>query len=525
MKRAPLADVLFVLLAAGLVGWVGWDAFVFRLITHIPGSDYWEHSAVLRSLITDPWHPRHPLLVTDAGSPRFNPHFLLIALAARALHFGPIDAMALAAVLNAVLFAGGVFVFFRVYFRDAKASLYALVVLLGTWLAKAPHFSNVYKLSVFFSVAGYPSTAAIALSLFALTLTILLLRDERTRPKLLALSAVGFAYVYITHPLTAMMSFTAAVLLAFTEPNVTRRRRFWVAGMVPAGLLLTGFWPYYPAFGMVMRGTAARVAQRMASPESAELHPFYEPSALVQIIGFAALGVPCFGYFVVVRRHLFVVLGTLAMLAVFIGSAWFDVPLGHRFVLLAVFFLQTALVFLLLALTPTGPVLPEWARRRWLRVLAAASVAGLLTLLVVTNVQAAVARFHEFRGGVSPPVRLGRRVGQLAGPNGVILGEAQACWSLPTFGPRVVSPHHSNPLVPDTEERRNDARRFFAPNLSEQERSRILVRYGVTHVLFTARQGGGAERFVERRGTLTELPYGSRIYALKPQVAVTGVAP
>ena len=451
-------------------------------------------------------------------------NFLLVALVARALHFGPIDAMGLAAVLNAALFAGGIFLFSRVYFRDAKASLYALVVFLGTWLANAPHFSNVYKLSVFFSVVGYPSTAAIGLTLFGLTLTTVLLRGERVRPTLLALSAVGWAYVYVTHPLTAMMSFTAAVLLAFTEPNVAWRRRFWVAGMVPAGLVLTGFWPYYPAFGMVMRGTAARVAHRMASVEATEPHPFYEPAALAQIIGFAALGLPCFGYFVVVRRHLFVVLGTLAMLAVFIGSAWFDVPLGHRFVLLAVFFLQIALVFLLLALTPTGPVLPAWARRSWLRVVAAAGVAAFLVYHGVVNVQAAVARFHEFRGGLSQTVRLGRRIGQIATENGVILGDAQASWSLPTFGPRVVSPHHSNPLVADTDERRRDARRFFAPGVSDQERLRILAHYGVTHVLFTARQSGAAERLVERRGTLTELPYGYRIYALDAKGGVAGGA-
>ena len=515
MKRAPLADVLFVLLAASIVGWVAWDAFVFRLITHVPGSDYWEHSAVLRALIAEPWHPRHPLVVTDAGSPRFNPHFLLVALTARALHWGPIDAMALAAVFNAVLFAGGIFLFFRVYFRDAKASLYALVVFFGTWLAKAPHFSNVYKLSVFFSVAGYPSTAALALTLFALTLTTHLLRDPRERPGLLALSAVGWAYIYVTHPLTAMMAFTAALLLALTEPNVARRRRVWVALTLPAGLVLTGFWPYYPAFGMVMRGTVARVSERMATHAPTELHPFYAPSALYQIVGFALLGVPCLGYFVVVRKHLFVVLGALAMLGVFVVSAWFDVPLGHRFVLLAVFFLQIALVFLLLALTPTGASLPAWARRTWLRILGGAAVAGLLTLMAVTNVQAAVTRFQEFRGGVSPTVRAGRRIGQIAGDDAVILGEAQASWSLPTFGPRIVSPHHSNPLVPDTDQRRRDARRFFAPGVTDQERARILAQYRVTHVLFTARQGGSAERFVENRSALNELPYGLRLYTLE----------
>jgi hypothetical protein len=519
VKRALLFDIVFALLAAALVASVAWDAFVFRLITHLPGSDYWEHTAVLRSLITDPWHPRHPLVVTDAGSPRFGPHFLLVALVARIVHFGPIDAMALASVLNALLFVVGIFVFFRLYFADRRASLYGLVVMFGTWLAGAPHFSNVYKLSVFYSVAGDPSSAALALTLLGLALAVRLLRDERQRPGLLALSAVTWAYIYLTHPLTAMMSLTAAVLLAATEPGVSRRRRLWVAAMVPAGILLAVLWPYYPALGMVMKGTAARVSHRVANAgaDHGELHRFYSPSYLWQISGFALLAVPCFGYFVVVRRHLFLVLGTLAMLAIFIVSAFIDIPLGHRFVLLAMFFLQIGVVFLLLALTPRARPLPSWATHPSLRLLAAAATGALLLFLVVSNVRAAEKRFGEFRGGTSHTVRLSRRIGQLVGTDGVVLGDAQTCWSVPTFGPRVVALHHGNPLVPDTRERRLAVRGFYGHGMSDAERARVIERYHVTHVLFTGRQAGPAERFSEQRGTLHELPYGGRLYALRPR--------
>lgn len=517
MKRGLLFDIAFALLAATLVASVAWDAFVFRLITHLPGSDYWEHTAVLRSLITDPWHPRHPLVVTDAGSPRFGPHFLLVALVARAVHFGPIDAMALASVLNAVLFVAGIFVFFRLYFQNRLASLYGLVVMFGTWLSGAPHFSNVYKLAVFYSVAGYPSSAAIALTLLGLALAVYLLRDARHRPGLLALSAASWAYIYLTHPLTAMMSLMAAVLLAATEPGVPRNRRLWVAAMVPAGVILAAFWPYYPALGMVMRGTAARVSHRISSSDGAELHRFYSASYLFQISGFALLAVPCFAYFVVVRRHLFLVLGTLSMLAVFVVSAFIDIPLGHRFVLLAMFFLQIGVVFLLLALTPRERPLPVWARRPALRAAAAFATGALLVFLVVSNVQAAVRRFAEFRGGTSHTVRLSRRIGQIAGPDAVILGDAQTCWSVPTFGPRVVAPHHSNPLVPDTDERRLAVRRFYTYGMSDAERTSIVERYHVTHVLFTQRQAGPAERFSQQHGTVSDLPYGGRLYALRPR--------
>jgi len=281
--------------------------------------------------------------------------------------------------------------------------------------------------------------------------------------------------------------------------------------------VLAAFWPYYPALGMVMKGTAARVSHRIANADHSELHRFYSPSYLFQISGFALLAVPCFGYFVVVRRHLFLVLGTLAMLAVFVVSAFVDIPLGHRFVLLAMFFLQIGVVFLLLALTPRDTPLPGWARRLPARAAAALATGALLVFLVVSNVQAAERRFAEFRGGTSHTVRLSRRIGQIAGPDAVILGDAQTCWSVPTFGPRVVAPHHSNPLVPDTDERRLAVRRFYTYGMSDAERTRMIERYHVTHVLFTGRQAGPAERFSEQRGTAYEVPYGGRLYALRPR--------
>ena len=113
-------------------------------------------------------------------------------------------------------------------------------------------------------------------------------------------------------------------------------------------------------------------------------------------------------------------------------------------------------------------------------------------------------------------VRVGRRVGQIAHTTGVVLGDPLPCWSLPTFGPRIVALHHSNPLVPDTDERTQQVRRFFAPGTPNREREAILRRYSVTHVLFTARQGGSAERFVEKRAEAFDLPAGLTLYALNP---------
>jgi hypothetical protein len=513
--RARWADIAFALLSLAIVVWVAWDAFDYRLITYSPGADYWEHTAVLRALLDDPFRPEHPLVETSAPSPRFGPHFVLVALAGRAIGADALDAMSLAAVLNAALFLAGIHLFFREYFRDPRAPLVALVVMFGSWL-DAPHFSNVYKLSIYFSVAGYPSSAALAMMLFALTVLLRLLRSERERPGLWALVAFLGAYIYVTHPLTAMLAFTAAGLFALTEPRVPLRRRLWAGGAIAAGLLLASLWPYYPALGMVASGTADRV-QKGLEEGARDLHPFYEREKLYGILGFCLLVVPFLPYFVWRRRHLAVTLGTATMLGVFATSAFLDVPLGHRFVLLAVFFLQLGLVWLFLtALGSPRRTAEESALRYSARLAAMAAAAGLLVYMGVTNVTDARARFERRRGGdrESPTVTYARRVAELAGPNAVVLAEPLVSWSIPTFGPKIVTLHHGNPLT-DGAEREAAARRFFASKTPPAERRAILERFHVTHVVTTSRTSPAALRFLEANGRRRGLPLGRMLFAVR----------
>jgi hypothetical protein len=509
-------DAVYLLLAAGIARWIAWDAFHFRLITHSPGSDYWEHTAVLHALLENPWHPAHPLIASEVTSPRFGPHFLWLALVGRALHFDAIDTMALTAVVNCVLFLAGIWWFCRTYYREPLASLYGLVIFFGTWL-EAPHFSNVYKLKVFFSVAGYPSSAALAITLFGLGLVVRLLRAERRSWPGLALSALIWAYVYVTHPLTATMALPAAVLLALTEPDVPRPRRLWVAGSVVAGFFLSAAWPYYPALGMVLGGTVHRV--RGLEPEAfAPQHEFYEHGHLFNILGYCLISFLVLPYLWVRRQDVFVVLGACLMLFVFALGALLPIPLGHRYVLLSVFFLQLALVRLLLNLTPR--VASGWSRHWPLRAGAVLAVGAFLVWLCVSNVEAALEHFrrtaaasHDKEG---VPLRNARRVGELAGPHAIVLSTALGSWALPTFGPKIVTPLHKNPLIPDAEERRHAALDFFSPRASEREREAIVAHYHVTHVLVPQRNLPAVRDFLQDDQLIARLAGGFSLYQIAP---------
>ena len=149
------------------------------------------------------------------------PHFVLIAMAGRLLSFDALQTMALASTLNIAIFVIGTFLFFRALFRDTRAPLYGLIVLLGSWYS-AWNYSNVYQLRNLFGVGSYPSQACVGLTMIALAVAIRVTRS-RTHPwGWLGLLALLLAYILLAHPVTAMMTLTATGLLALTAPGMIK---------------------------------------------------------------------------------------------------------------------------------------------------------------------------------------------------------------------------------------------------------------------------------------------------------------
>lgn len=503
-------DVAFVAMSAAIVAWVIYDAAVTRLITYSPGSDYWEHSAALRALMDDPWNPKHPHLGDDTPAPRFGPYFVLIALLSRAFGLDAIGAMGLAAVFNTLLFLAGIQVFFATYFRHPLAPLSGLVVLFGSWVG-APHYSNVYELKTFFSVAGYPSTDALGVTLLTFALMLNVLRQQPPPRGKLALLAFCFFYVYTTHQLTAAMTLSGAFFLAATEPGVPRARRVLVLATLPAGLCLALLWPYYQTLGVVSRGAA-----RYAHGGVQVRREFYELETLLRTAGFALPGVLVLVYFAVRRIHLFLVLGAVVVLAPFAVNYFRPVPLGHRFVLLAMFYVQTAFVWLLLELVeglPAPRALPAGIRRGAGIALAAGALALCLFFSVSNAAQRFEAHARRYHGRQSSIVAYARAVAARTPPGSMVLATPRDAWPLPTFGTHVVSLFHGNPLVRDRAERRTASNRFFSRRATDEERKETIDHYGVTHVL--ARKRRGAAHFLATRATRTRLPGGYSLYTLK----------
>jgi len=530
--RRHWAIGLFWVLALTFLGYVTWDAFWLRSATYIPTSDYWEHSAVLRALMDNPWHPKNPHVVSPASSPRFGPQFILIALLARALNWDALQAMSLAAVFNTLLFVLGIRSFFRNYFNSELATVYGLVVMFCSWWRAWP-YSNVYQLDVYLSVASYPSTTAVALTLLGFGLAVRTLRGKVRYPRVaLVLLGVWAATVLIVHQLTAAMSLTGAVLLAISEPKVRFRLRLQLVAAVVVGSALAHFWPYFSPWEVLHGGKSDSQWMSITVDHAVKLtddraphfhrHHFYRTKGLLSALGLCSLGVAALPYFWLRRERWFVGLGALSMLAPFAINAYVELPLGHRFILLAMFYLQVAVVWLLLRLTPGQPRSLSVLRRWWAKLFAIPLVLAVLIVFGYHNVQAAKKELAPGRDTrASQSVREARAVSRIAGPDAVIMATAPLIWAVPTFGPKGLVQLHPNPLVGDSVERQMYVNRFFNNRARDAERLEILKHYGVTHVLIRWAPRGSLAEFLAKYGQAQNLGGRSelRLYAVNPAAA------
>lgn len=519
------SDLVFLLLSLALFVAVAVDAFTLRMATGTPTGDFWEHSATLRALLEDPWHPSNPHLASSDPSPRFIPLFVFAALVGRAFNLDVLDGMALVALLHTVVFLAGIFFFFRTYFRTPRASLYGLVVMFGSWLY-AWHFSNVYQLSIFFSVASYPSTAALGISLLAFTQTTRLLRGSARERYGLPLLGVCVALLLVTHALTAMLGLTGVGLLCLTEPRVAWKRRLRVLAAITLGVLVAEAWPYFSTLSVLRGGPheetswVMELVESSGADESGRKHMFYKQKDLLLALGYALIGVPVSLLLLILRRHLFIVLGAIVMVTPFIVNYYVALPLGHRFILLTVFYLQAALVWALLNVPELVARCFRSVARVWPRRIATLCVFAFLGWMSYPHLTRAQTRFEKTAQrhprGQSPTLRTAREIARAAGKEAIILADEGTSWSIPTFGPKVVSVLHDNPLIRDPQRRRAAVRYFFSGRRNDRRREELIQTFGVTHVVVRRSQEQRLRDFLSERGARRPLRGGVVMYTLEP---------
>lgn len=493
---------LFLLLCAAIAVSLLWDTSTTALVAWVPASDYWAQVAVLQHWLQYSGSLVNPLVNDTALSPDFVPLFWALADIGRLLGLDAIQLMTAAAIINFLLLATGLRLFLSDYFRHAWTPFIGVLVLFFCW-GVAGSGPGLFQLRNFLHIAGDPSTFAFALSLVAFWVTMRLLRSEVTLPvwatALLLLVALGF----VSHPLTGLFCVTACVLLVATEFSSSKVARLVALAATFGGLAAAELWPFFSVWKLVLGlygggAEAWSAAALLAAPlEQVGTNYWsgvlYDPSALLGLLGVSLLGVVALFRLMQRGEQPFIVYGALLMLLPYALNLLFDIPLAHRFLLFAVFFLQLALIWGWLRLISAWSEIPRPFSAAPLLLLSVLGGVALLVAnawLVQQEKQGRVFAAHTLQledsrvltQGASVP-GLYRELLEPLADDAVVLADPVAGWPVPAFRGRVVSLLNPNPMLPDMHARMSAGEEFLQQSPEDLQRVATVQRYDISHVL------------------------------------------
>ena len=205
-------------------------------------TDMWEHVAVVRGLIDDPFRTTHPLALLDT------PYTVTLGAFGHVFGADAVTMLSIAAMANLVLLLVALRLFVIEATANRRAPFWALVFLLLLWGLSPYRFSGFFNLNSIGFVLPFPSTFATGIALLTLTAALRGMRDRR--PLLVVAVAAGTASVVLVHPITA--SWLAVALLAV---GISRARAIrdwaWLGAAGAAGFAVTLLWPYYSVFDLL----------------------------------------------------------------------------------------------------------------------------------------------------------------------------------------------------------------------------------------------------------------------------------
>jgi len=457
---------------------------------HFPYSDGAEHGAAVRELAMHLTRPSDPMLANHPGkSPRFVPSILIMALTMRLTGLDVLTVLKLFLPLFFLLFLCAAALFTKEYFDDsgqASWSLAALLFLWGTgWMG-----ANAYMFSALLYTAYFPSLVTFSLSLLALYFQLRFLKT-RNRVSFIIQLLLG-SIAFINHPPTGIFLLTCSGLLYLEQKTPLKAATFYYSISVTGALLISLLWPYYDFLPNLLKITSGEMAG--TTDYSLTRHYLYQKPLLRS--GPALMGIPPLLLFAAQRRYLLLVGGAMVFCGVYILGFFFNISLAERFIFFIVCILQ-------LAFSRTcREWFPGFRSRSSLR-FKTASGWFLVILLIAGAAIQAVLVYKEFilpafiisddHRSISyrSPNRMQRELGRYLQAGDVVLSDLYTSWSVPVYtGAKIIALYHSAPHVRDNRERVQALETFFNAATSVEERTKIIEKYGVTHVLLNFKIGG-----------------------------------
>jgi hypothetical protein len=456
MRFAVLASLVFavVTLHASHGHWIG---------------DFWEHSAVVRELMTHPGHPRHPLLLVDAPHAFANPYAWLVAMLCRLVGVSSVTGLTAAGLLNLVL----LFVALRAFVRQMAPSdsegisFYLLLFMLLLWGRDPWEFSGFFHVNVLSHALAYPSACAFWVSLFLLALNAK--RAAGGSPRLLIATTPMSAFVLLVHPPTFLFVATGLVAMAIDARERRSELLIAMAGLaIAVGIALA--WPFFPVWDVITGGSAAFNGNNAAMYAQPLRRTFP-----------ALLGVPLLVAEVRRTRRWSMPVWVAMLLALYaFGFVSAQYNYG-RVVFFLVFLLQLEIARFVAQLERRRST--SAATEKWPLVTGIALVACVL-LSAPTLVTAARDTVWAKRTSAGYDV-----VGQKVGQYEVMMADVGVGWVAASYGGKLVSSQHPLAFVSADEQwaRRAAVKTFFDPATSQAERERLLTKYRVSYLLVPRR--------------------------------------
>lgn len=455
----------YALISVALLGlWVGFyllNPFGFDRAMR----DTWHHVAVLRELMAAPLAPTNPHIPTDEPSRYFTPVALLAALVGKALGVTPYTLFGYMGAVSCIGLVVGCWVFARRYFQSAWAPLALLLVFLFAWGAQVSHV-GFHNYAVLLSSAAYPSQIALVLGLFSWALALRLLEADTNQLFHLALLSVLAATILLVHQLSGFVALlgTGSFILFHRRSNLRRKSALLAA--LAIGCLLTLAWPYFPILDVLF----SVGDDRWKSPD-AKINQLSTVALLTAPTLAGVLG------FITPERK---VRWELAAPALFLSLSFVvltltDSPIGHRLPPAVILYNQLGLVWLFLSL------LRAW-RPSPVRI---AMVAAVCLLITASAIGAGRSRMQDLRSRDlnGSMIAMAGSLAKHIPPNSVSFATESIVFPLQSTGRRVVSIPRPEPAAPSLGQRQLATDRFFNADTGQDERRRLLDRWGATHVV------------------------------------------
>ncbi|MBK6765407.1 MAG: hypothetical protein IPG71_03525 [bacterium] len=442
------------------------------------GDDAWEMAAAIRAAAESLLDPRNPMLALPGDtSPRFTPYVIGWGAFMNVTGLSVYVVLQVTALLNYVLFATGLTRFVTVHFDDKRLATVLIPVLFFVWGTSYGQ-ANAYNFWFFFFSLPYVSTFAFGIGFHALAELATFLKQ----PGLVRIVAYLLLAIlaFLCHPITGLFVFAVAFVMALFGGSL--RRAVYLQAAPVIALLCALAWPYFDYGKVFLSGTQ---------------DAWYMPemfSHQLPALGTAFAGFGIAVYFLFQRRHRFAVtlLGTFTL--VYLVSWATDIYIGERFLLFAAFALH-----LLIALIGIQ-LLEDWLGGGSFK---DSSFRFRIFTVLLIGLGALPFRDQDIRmtGSLLISNTVMRRHGETMREHyqfleehlragDVVLAEGMDGWTLPAIsGARIVFQRHGNPLLTtELETRLAHTNAFLLGAANEQERSAILDRYGVTHVLLNLRE-------------------------------------